>query len=140
MTLVALLLLAACCTGEVAGPKIPAGPPPEKSLQVNAPGKDVDLEAMLPAGYVTVVDFWAESCGACKVVGGMLAVQVAKAPLVLIRKIDVGDGFSSVAEVNNISALPHYKVYDKHKRMRADLIGNNCLKAPEIAIALAAED
>ncbi|MBA3539042.1 MAG: thioredoxin family protein [Deltaproteobacteria bacterium] len=117
----------------------PAGPVPVKSLQLNAPGAMVDLEAALPAGYVTVVDFWGEHCGACVVVGGMLAVQVAHDPKVLIRKIDVGDGFTPIAEKHEVSALPHFKIYDYDKQLRATLIGNQCLDAPRIARAIAAE-
>ena len=33
----------------------------------------------------------------------------------------------------------HYRIYDKHKRMRYDLVGNDCVKASEIARALVAE-
>ena len=139
MKRIALLALTACCGGAPA-PVTPSGPPPEKSVQINAPGKAVNVEAALPEGYVTVVDFWAVSCGACAVVGGMLAAEVADQPLVVIRKVDVGDGFSPVAEAYNISALPHFKVYDKHHRMRADLVGNDATKAGWIAKQLAAED
>ncbi len=110
-----------------------------KSVQLNRPGEPVDLEPALAPGYVTVVDFWSESCGACTIVGGMLAVQVAYAPDVLIRKIDVGDGFTPVAKQFKIGALPHYNVYDKARRLRYVLVGNDCLKAPEIAKQLAAE-
>ncbi len=119
------------------------GPAPraaaEKSVQLNRPGEPVQLEPALAPGYVTVVDFWSESCGACTIVGGMLAVQVAYAPDVLIRKIDVGDGFTPVAKQFKIGALPHYNVYDKARRLRYVLVGNDCLKAPEIAKQLAAE-
>lgn len=69
----------------------------------------------------------------------MLAVQVAKADGVVIRKIDVGDGFTDVAKQFQIGALPHYNIYDKAKRLRYVLVGNDCLKAPELAIQLAAE-
>ena len=139
MRAVAIVCLLGACWG-TDGDTTPVGPPPAKSVQLNVPGKLVDLDAVLPVGYVTVVDFWADSCGACIVVGGMLAVQVAHDDRVVIRKIDVGDGFTPVAEANGISALPHYKVFDKHKRMRADLVGNDCLLAPEIALALAKEN
>ena len=82
----AAVVLAAC--GHAASPAVPA---PAKSVQLNAPGAHVDVEAALVPGYVTVVDFWAESCGACGVVGGMLAVGVAQQPLVVIRKVDGED-------------------------------------------------
>lgn len=127
-----LLVLAACGAAPVATT-------PVKSVQLNKTGDPVDLDAKLEAGYVTVVDFWSESCGACTIVGGMLAVQVAHEPRVLIRKIDVGDGDTAVAHAYQIGALPHYQVYDKQKKLRYDLVGNDCLKAPEIAHQLVGE-
>ena len=117
----------------------PLGPEPVKSSQINEPGVMIDVDAALLPGYVTVVDFWGEHCGACAVVGGMLAVQVAQDPRVLIRKIDVGDGDTPVAKAYDIGALPHFRVFDKHKKLRYVLIGNDTLKAPEIAKQLAAE-
>lgn len=134
MRLALLALLAAC-----GHPVAPPTPLPEKSVQINKPGEPVELAPVLAPGYVTVVDFWSESCGACTIVGGMLAVQVAKADDVLIRKVDVGDGFTPVAKQYQIGALPHYNVYDKARRLRYVLVGNDCLKAPELAKQLAAE-
>jgi thiol-disulfide isomerase/thioredoxin len=92
----AVLVLAACC-GRAKGIAEPV-PLPEKTLQVNKAGEPVDVDALLVPGFVVVVDFWGEHCGACKVVGGMLAVGVAQQDRVLIRKIDVGDGFTQVAK------------------------------------------
>lgn len=133
-----LALIAVVACGHATSPTAPV-PAPAKSVQINQPGEPVSLEAHLVPGYVTVVDFWGEHCGACVVVGGMLAVGVAQQDRVLIRKIDVGDGFTQVAKDYGISALPHYRVYDKHKRLRYDLVGNDCLKASQLARALAAE-
>jgi thiol-disulfide isomerase/thioredoxin len=135
-----LLLIAVAACGQPAPPTTTTPKPePPKSLQVNAPGAPVNVDDITVAGYVTVVDFWSEPCGACVVVGGMLAVQTAKDPLVVIRKIDVGDGFTPVAQAYKIGALPHYRVYDKQRRLRYDLVGNDCLKAPDIARELVAE-
>jgi thiol-disulfide isomerase/thioredoxin len=120
-------------------PAATAQPPPAKSVQLNAPGTTVVIEDQLIPGYVTVVDFWSEHCGACIVVGGMLAVQVALEPGIVIRKVDVGDGFTPVAAAYQISALPHYRIYDKARRLRYDLVGNDCLQAPDLARQLRAE-
>ncbi len=133
-----MFVLVAC--GTTAAPTVPTNAQaPEKSVQLNQPGELIDVEAQLPAGYVSVVDFWGEHCGACVVVGGMLAVQVALDDGIVIRKVDVGDGFTPVAQHYKIGALPHFRVYDKHKRMRYLLVGNDTLKAPELAKQLAAE-
>ena len=121
------------------GGAVPPRPVPPKSVQLNATGVVVDITAALVDDYVTVVDFWSESCGACVVVGGMLAVQVANQPRVLVRKVDVGDGFTPVAKAYDIGALPHYNVYDKRRRLRYVLVGNDCLRAPDLARELVAE-
>lgn len=132
--------LALCAVLAACGhPVAPAAPPADKSVQVNKPGEAIELATVLPDGYVTVVDFWSESCGACVIVGGMLAVQTAKDTGVVIRKVDVGDGDTPVAKQFGVGPLPHYNVYDRHKKLRYRLVGNQCLKAPELAKQLAAE-
>jgi len=127
-----VLLLAAC--GATAAP--PVAP---KSVEINHAGAMVDITAALVPGSVTVVDFWSESCGACTTVAGMLAVQTANEPRVVVRKVDVGDGFTPVAKAYEISALPHFKIYDRKKRLRYVLVGGDCLRAPELARQLLAE-
>ena len=127
-----VLVLAAC--GATAGP--PVAP---KSVEINHAGAMVDITAALVPGSVTVVDFWSESCGACTTVAGMLAVQTANEPRVVVRKVDVGDGFSPVAKAYDISALPHFKIYDRKKRLRYVLVGGDCLRASDLARQLLAE-
>ena len=130
------LLLACACGAHAVGP---GDPPPAKTVDLNHDGGLVDVEAAVMTGYVTVVDFWSESCGACGVVGGMLAVGIADQPRVLVRKVDVGDGFTPVAHAYKIGALPHFNVYDRERRLRYVLVGNDCVKASEIAKQLVAE-
>ena len=137
--LVILATVVAACGHPGPGSSKPATPAPVKTAQLNEPGVMIDVDTALLPGYVTVVDFWGDHCGACVVVGGMLAVQVANDPRVLIRKIDVGDGFTPVAKAYDIGALPHFRVFDKHKKLRYVLVGNDTLKAPELAKQLAAE-
>ena len=129
-TLVALALCA--CGG--AAPK-----PVEKTLQLNADGAAVRVEDALPAGYVTIVDFWSTSCEACVVVTGMIAVQVAKQPLIVVRKVDVGDGFTPVAKAYDIGTLPHVNLYDRQRRLRYRLIGPEATRAPALARELVSE-
>ena len=135
MRFLVLCALVACGTPVVA----PKEPPPPKSLEINKKGEMVDIDSNLPAGYVTVVDFWADWCGGCTHVGGLLAVGVAQDPNIVIRKIDVGEGTTAVAHAYQINVLPHFRIYDKQKRLRYDLVANDCLKATEIAHQLAAE-
>lgn len=91
------------------------------------------------AGHVTLVDFWSESCEACVVIGGMIAVKIAKDDRVVVRKIDIGDGFTPIAKQYDITTLPHWDVYDTKRRLRYRLIGPECLRAPQLAAELLAE-
>lgn len=134
MRVFATIALAACA-GAAA-----EGPPPAKELQVNHTGEAVALTRVLVADYVTIVDFWSESCGACVIVGSKVSAGIAAQPRVVMRKIDVGDGFTPAAKAYEIEALPHYNVYDKKRRLRYILVGNDCLRAPDLARQLLAED
>lgn len=141
MKLFASLLVVAACGGAPSVPGHPSAsdPPPVKLVQLNKPGEMVDIDAAAPAGYVTVIDFWGEHCGACEIVGAKLEEGTRAEPRVLIRKVDVGDGFTPVAEHYQVGALPHFRVYDKKQRMRYVLVGNDTLKASDIAKQLLAE-
>jgi hypothetical protein len=128
--LVGALALAACAT---------APPPPAKELQVNRTGEPVALAGLLVPDYVTIVDFWSASCGACAIVGGRVSAAIAGQPRVVMRKVDVGDGFTPAARAFEIAALPHYNVYDRKRRLRYILVGSDCLRAPDLARELVAE-
>jgi hypothetical protein len=111
----------------------------EKSLQLNRAGALVRVEDAAPRGYVTIVDYWSTSCEACVIVTGMIAVQVAKQPRIVVRKVDVGDGFTPVAKAYDIGTLPHVDIYDRERRLRYRLIGPEALRAPALARELLAE-
>ncbi len=137
--LAAAALAAAGCTVH-GDPTFPHPMPhPPRNVQLNEPGALVRVEDHLWPRYVTVVDFWADHCGACVVVAGMLAVQIANEPRILVRKVDVGDGFTPVAQAYKIGALPHFRLYDKHRRLRYVLVGNDTLTAADLAKQLLAE-
>ena len=125
-----LLVLAAC--GASAPPVTVA--PVAKSAPITGP-----IEEAVLAGKVTLVDFWSEWCAACIVVAGHVAVAIANDDRIVVRKVDVGDGNTPVALHYQVSALPHWKVYDTHKRLRYVLIGPEVLRAPTLARELLAE-
>lgn len=123
-----VLVAVAACSGH-------ASPPPVKSADIVGPR----VEDATLAGYVTLVDFWGESCAACKVVEAKIGAEIANNDRVIVRKIDVGDGFTPVAKAYNVSVLPHWQVYDTKRRLRFILIGPECLRAPTLAAELLAE-
>lgn len=127
---VALLALLVACSSAP-----PPPPAPPKTLAFTG----AHIEDATVAGYVTLVDFWSESCAACTVVGGMIAVKIANNDRVIVRKVDVGDGLGPISQTYNITALPHWKVYDTKRRLRFVLVGPDCLRAPDLAAQLLAE-
>jgi thiol-disulfide isomerase/thioredoxin len=129
-----LVLVMAC--GAAAPPPPPA---PAKEVDLNHGGALVRVEDSTVRGFVTIVDFWSESCGACVEVHARVAAGIADQQNTILRKVDVGDCFTEVAHAYDISALPHYNVYDTKRRLRFILVGTDCLRAPDLAKQLLAE-
>lgn len=135
----ALGLLAVCASCTPASPPIRALPPARVASINLGPGAMVDIEQHTIAGYVTIVDFWAEWCAACKVIEDELRVELAQEGAVVVRKVDVGAGDSDVARAYRLGALPHLRIFDRKRRLRYVLVGNDAHQAGEAAIALARE-
>lgn len=98
-----------------------------------------EVESQLVEGTVTLVDFWADYCGACITVAGHVAVAIATKDNIRVIKFDVGDGSTPIAIKYGVGELPHWKVYDKHRRLRYVLLGSEVLRAPKLADELLRE-
>lgn len=131
---VVLVLLGAACSGSPHA-TTPAPPPAVKTAAVT----DGKVEDHVLEGYVTLVDFWADYCGACLVVADKIEAAIANDTRVIVRKVDVGDGATPVAVAYQIGTLPHWKIYDTHRRLRYVLIGSETLRAPTLARELLSE-
>lgn len=116
-----------------------SAPPPPPAPPKTAPFTGARVEDSTIAGYVTLVDFWSETCAACTVVESKIAEAIANNERVIVRRVDVGDGFTPIAKAYDINALPHWKVYDTKRRLRFILIGPDCLRAPDLANQLLSE-
>jgi thiol-disulfide isomerase/thioredoxin len=113
--------------------------PPEKVVNINQTGEEVDLQAALVPGYVVIVDFWADWCGACKTMEAKFMPLIENEPRILVRKIDVGDGDTPVAEQYDIGPLPHLRIYDTKGELRYVLLNNNALETGEKALEVLRE-
>ena len=125
----ALLALAACASN-AAPPRGPAA----KYEDVTGP-----LGEYLEAEHITLVDFWAEWCAACDEVELQIGSAIKDDARIVVRKVDIGDGTGPVALEHKVSTLPHWQVYDRWKRLRYVLIGNDVLRAPTLAAELLRE-
>lgn len=129
-----VLALAACASTP------PQAAPAVKVAQLNsAPGAMVDVEKSLPPGHVTIVDFWADYCAACKTIEAEVMAGIGDVPSIVVRKVDVGPGDSEVARAYKIGGLPHLRIFDRHGRLRYMLVGDDAHQAAEAARKLSAE-
>jgi thiol-disulfide isomerase/thioredoxin len=132
-------LLIAALASACASTPAPAAPPIQVAALNNAPGAMVDVEASLPKGVVTIVDFWAEYCAACKTIEAEVLAGIAGIPTIVVRKVDVGPGDSEVARAYKIGGLPHLRIFDRHGRLRYMLVGDDAHQTVEAAQKLNAE-
>lgn len=156
MKVACLLVLAGCgCAGaaprtgpqdvrpdaQVVGATSPdAAVHPEKVVQINHGGELVDIEASFVPGYVTIVDFWADWCGACVTMEEAFMPVIADEPRILVRKVDVGDGDTPVADHYDIGPLPHLRVYDTHGELQYILMNAAALETGQKALEVLRQD
>jgi thiol-disulfide isomerase/thioredoxin len=134
-----LLSLSLSLAPSCAGAPAPVVPPVKVAALNAGPGAMVDIEKSIPLGFVTVVDFWADYCAACKTVEAELLAGIADAPDIVVRKVDVGAGDSDVAKAYKIGGLPHLRIFDRRGRLRYMLVGDDAHQAAAAAKKLSKE-
>jgi thioredoxin 1 len=88
------------------GPVVPA------MLTITRGGR-VDLSKHLVRGKVTIVDFYADWCGPCRLIAPHLEKIAREDPDVVLRKIDIINWASEVAKQYNINSIPRIEIYDR---------------------------
>ena len=94
---------------------------------ISRAGEEVDLEAHVVPGKVTVFDFYAVWCGPCREVDEEMHTILKASSSVALRKINVVDWSSPVAEeyLQRVGGLPYVVVYGNDGRRVEAIEGLN---------------
>jgi thiol-disulfide isomerase/thioredoxin len=94
-------------------------------VEVISHGAQVDINQHLAFGNVTVVDFYADWCGPCRQLSPSLEQMATNDPEVALRKIDIVNWRTAVAQQFNIRSIPQVYVYNRSGRLVGTVVGVN---------------
>src|SRR5437667_12401765 len=91
--------------------------------EVISHGAQVDINQHLALGNVTVVEFYADWCGPCRLLSPSLEQMAQTDPEVALRKIDIVRWGTPVAQQFNVHSVPQVNVYNRQGRLRGSVGG-----------------
>ncbi len=86
-------------------------------VEVIKGGDEVDVKKHLAAGKVTLIEFYAEWCGPCKMISPALEQLARTDPEVALCKIDIVNWQSVVTRQYHINSIPCVVVFDRKGEM-----------------------
>ena len=92
-------------------------------IAVISHGAQVDINQHLVLGSVTVIDFYADWCGPCRQLSPSLEQMARNDPEIALRKIDIVNWKTAVAQQFNIHSIPQVNVYDRSGRLVGTVLG-----------------
>jgi thioredoxin-like negative regulator of GroEL len=92
-------------------------------IEVISHGAQVDISQHLVLGSVTVIDFYADWCGPCWQLSPSLEQMAWNDPEIALRKIDIINWKTAVAQQFNIHSIPQVNVYDRNGRLIGTALG-----------------
>jgi len=92
-------------------------------IKVISHGMQIDINQHLVIGYVTVLDFYADWCGPCRQFAPGLEEMARNDPEIALRKIDIVNWKTAVAQQFNIHSIPQVNIYDRSGRLVGTVLG-----------------
>jgi len=92
-------------------------------IEVISHGAQVDISQHLVLGSVTVIDFYADWCGPCRQLSPSLEQMARNDPEIALRKIDIINWKTAVAQQFNVHSIPQVNVYDRNGRLIGTALG-----------------
>lgn len=87
-------------------------------------GKTMDIKDVIIPGNVTIVDFYADWCGPCRIISPHLERIAEKDNEVFLRKIDIVNWRTPITKQYNIKSIPRICVYNRHGKMIGEPTSN----------------
>jgi thiol-disulfide isomerase/thioredoxin len=94
-----------------------------QQVEVISHGAPVDITKHLVLGHVTVVDFYADSCGPCRQLSPSLEQMARTDPEIALRKIDIVNWKTAVVKQYNIRSIPQVNIYNRGGRLVGTVLG-----------------
>jgi len=91
--------------------------------EVISHGAQVDINQHLASGNVTVVEFYADWCGPCRRLSPSLEQMASSDPEIALRKIDIVNWRTPVAQQFKIHSIRQVNVYDRGGRLVGTVMG-----------------
>jgi thioredoxin 1 len=88
-------------------------------------GAPVNIGRHLAAGKITLVDFYADWCGPCRMISPYLASLATSNPQITLRKIDIVRWNTPVCQQYQIGSVPQVWVYNKRGALVGRVVGVN---------------
>lgn len=106
---------------------LPAAVAAKLDIREYTNGRRVDLAGILAPGKVTIVDFYGDWCGPCRVLEARLQhLMNGSKPNLAVRRINIGkwdnDAAKQATELR-AAALPYIRVYDAHGKFVTAVTG-----------------
>jgi thioredoxin 1 len=94
-----------------------------QEIEVITHGQQVDVAKHLVAGSITMVEFYADWCGPCRQVSPYLDQMAKTDPEIALRKIDIVNWGSPVAQQYRVNSIPYVKVFNRTGQLVGDVVG-----------------
>jgi len=92
-------------------------------IEVISHGAQVDITRHLALGNVTIVDFYADWCGPCRMVSPTLEQMAQTDPEIALRKIDIVNWNTAVVRQYSIHSIPQVNVYNRGGQLVGTVVG-----------------
>jgi len=96
-----------------------------QQAEVISHGAQVEITKHLALGNVTVVDFYADWCPACRYLSPSLEQMARTDPEIALRKIDIVDWKTAVIRQYNIHSIPQVNVYNRRGQLVGTVVSAN---------------